>query len=463
MKISGKQNKIAAVCIGLLVVGLAAAAVWFLWLKDWMGALGASPVYVNRVSAIVGLDAGTENRYSGVAEPQKTYSVEKDDARTVTQIYVTEGQYVYPGDVLFHYDTEEMDLSISQAELDLDGLENQLNTLRSQLADLEKEKKDASDDDQYAYTVEIQSVELQIRSAENDQARKQAELDKLWENRNNADVYSEVEGTVKQVNKNGESDRYGNPLPFISILSSGEIRIKGTVSELNLSSVTEGMPVNVISRIDPTVTWQGLVDTVELEPAADDGMNGVVYYGVDSGEGSSKYNFYVTLDSTDGLILGQHVYIEPMNEGQRHTGLWLPGVYMVREGTEYVVWAKSDSDKLEKRHVTVGEYDAAEDLYQITGGLTRMDSIAYPGEDLKVGAPTTDDAALASQQEEAPGYSVEPGEPGLDDGFSLAEPDPDLGDVPPEDDWTEGSDGDWTDDAAGADFFLPEAGGGVVG
>ena len=36
------------------------------------------------------------------------------------------------------------------------------------------------------------------------------------------------------------------------------------------------------------------------------------YYGMASDEmtASSKYPFYVELDSTEGLILGQHVYLE---------------------------------------------------------------------------------------------------------------------------------------------------------
>ncbi len=35
---------------------------------------------------------------------------------------------------------------------------------------------------------------------------------------------------------------------------------------------------------------------------------------------SSTYPFYVTLDSSDGLMLGQHVYIE-MDEGQEERRL----------------------------------------------------------------------------------------------------------------------------------------------
>ena len=56
---------------------------------------------------------------------------------------------------------------------------------------------------------------------------------------------------------------------------------------------------------------------------------------------SSSYPFYVTLDSSDGLMLGQHVYIE-MDEGQEEqkTGIWLRDYYTVDAVMESpYVWA----------------------------------------------------------------------------------------------------------------------------
>ena len=42
---------------------------------------------------------------------------------------------------------------------------------------------------------------------------------------------------------------------------------------------------------------------------------------------ASKYPFYVTLDSSDGLLMGQHVYIEPDHgQGQRQEGIHLPPI-----------------------------------------------------------------------------------------------------------------------------------------
>ena len=122
---------------------------------------------------------------------------------------------------------------------------------------------------------------------------------------------------VKEINETPATDATGQQKAFISILSSGEFRIKGTVSELNISSLYQGQEVTVHSRVDDSQVWQGVIDTIETEPTTDNTNGGVVYYGTDSGQQSSKYNFYVTLSSRDGLILGQHVYIQP-------TWAWTP-------------------------------------------------------------------------------------------------------------------------------------------
>ncbi len=60
------------------------------------------------------------------------------------------------------------------------------------------------------------------------------------------------------------------------------------------------------------------------------------------------------------------------------------------DGSAYV-WAEKNG-KLEKRAVTLGEYNPETDVQKITEGLSYDDYIAYPDPDLcKPGAPTTHD------------------------------------------------------------------------
>lgn len=194
---------------------------------------------------------------------------------------------------------------------------------------------------------------------------------------------------MKEINENGGTDSMGQPLPFMSILSSGQFRVKGTISELNLSSLSAGQAVVIHSRVDPQMSWTGMVDVIEMEPTNDQNNNG--YYIGDAGQRSSRYNFYVTLDSLEGLILGQHVYIEPdLGPAAQREGIWLPASYIAHDDLGSFVWAAGEDDKLEMRLITLGDYDGENDLYQIQSGLAMEDRIAYPSEELVEGGPVVD-------------------------------------------------------------------------
>ena len=147
----------------MAAVLIAGACVWFFWLRGYLAASSADPVYVTSVASIVGAGSDTDPRYSGLVEPQEITKINKDDTRTVADVMVKEGDEVQVGTPLFRYDTEEIQLSIRQAELELEGIANQIATLKDQKSTLEAEKKKAAKDEQYSYTVSIQSTEYSIK------------------------------------------------------------------------------------------------------------------------------------------------------------------------------------------------------------------------------------------------------------------------------------------------------------
>ena len=68
-----------------------------------------------------------------------------------------------------------------------------------------------------------------------------------------------------------------------------------------------------------------------------------------------NYPYYVELDSSDGLMLGQHVYMEPdLGQEDQKEGIWLDDYYFeIEEDGSASVWAASASNVLEKRAVTL--------------------------------------------------------------------------------------------------------------
>ena len=99
---------------------------------------------------------------------------------------------------------------------------------------------------------------------------------------------------------------------------------------------------------------------------------------------SSNYPFYVQLDGTNGLMLGQHVYVEPdIGQQEVKTGIWLSDYFINDVDSNPYVWADDGNGKLEKRSVTLGTYDENMMEYQITDGLKEEDAITFPEDGLE--------------------------------------------------------------------------------
>ena len=180
---------------------------------------------------------------------------------------------------------------------------------------LEAEKNRAPQDQALRYSLEIQEKEAEILEAEYNIKSKTVQIENLEATLENKEYVSPVDGTISSIN-NGEASEYGEPKPFMVIKETGALRVQGYVNEMNMSDINLGDAVTVKSRMDER-TWSGVVSKIDLEKPEQSGENEFYLYdsyaaGI-SADTSSKYPFYVELDDTDGLIIGQHVYI--MTEG----------------------------------------------------------------------------------------------------------------------------------------------------
>ena len=339
---------------------------------------GKAAVYVQSVAALTGYGSlGGANASSGVVVAQKEIKVERDSSRKIKQLNVEVGQEVKSGEVLFTYDMEDMQLTIDKAKLEIEQMKNNVKDLTTQISQLEKEKKSAPTSEQLSYTVQIQALEADKKEAEYNITVKQKELDAMTSGSGTANVTAPVDGKVQAINENG-TDSSGNAAAYITLVQDGAYRVKGKINELNRSDIAVGVPVVIRSRVDDSVC---------------SGNAGFSYdYGYsnsDDTSSSSNYPFYVELDSTDGLMLGQHVYIEPSDGGTVSDTMKLDASFLQGSAEEgFWVWAEKDG-KLEKRTVTVGTFDETYNTYEILDGLAAEDYIAFPENGMEEGDPTT--------------------------------------------------------------------------
>lgn len=220
---------------------------------------------------------------------------------------------------------------------------------------------------------------MEQTQAEYDEEVLETEIEYTKKMLKNIHVYSPIDGTVRSISE----DNYEQ---YIVIQKTGAYRVKGVLNEMNMGmGIMEGTAVQIVSRLNPDQVWNGVVELVDYENAEQNSFDNMYYGNVNSMTSSSSYPFYISLESTDGLLLGQHVYIQIAVTVTDPTVPYLPESYLMDllyddvSGTATAaVWMVNTEGVLTKQTVTLGEYDMATGCYQIIDGLDFVDYVADP-------------------------------------------------------------------------------------
>lgn len=323
-------------------------------------------------------------RYAGMVVSEHVEEITRDHTKRVADVYVEVGQLVKAGDKLFTYDSASLELDLEKAQLEVKKMNGEQETYEDQLKDLEKQLKKASGSmNKTRLTLEINTLKTTMLETEYNLKAKQAEIETLQQMVANIDVLSPVDGTVRKIDEQGQTESY------ITIQQSGAYRIKGNVNEMSMASgaLYVGARVKAFSRVSDE-TWTGTVISIDTEDNAQSNngmMIGGYYGGNDMMNTASNYVFYVELDSVEGLLLGQHVYLEVSNDQSAMSGLWIPETFlfdMVTDEQTFAftasVWADNGQGKLEQRTLSLGMYDGMTGCWEVLSGLSAEDYVADP-------------------------------------------------------------------------------------
>lgn len=339
--------------------------------------------YVQSVATILGVGyTGHSNRYSGVVEAKEVIEINPDSQLTILERYVSAGDTVYAGMPLFAYDVESLTLSYEQLLIDITGLENSIRTAGEEIESLNKRLEKAKENKKYELNLQLQEVSLSLKKAEYDLKSKRTQAENLERILADSVVKSPVAGRVRSVRSDDASNPFGygqeSSNAYITIVAGTDYCVKGKVNEQTVRTLFVGMPVTIRSRTDESAIWRGEIYKINTdEPVSEQGG---YYYDGGGGDRSSKYAFYVSIDAIDGLIMGQHVYIELGEPGEDDGKMWLPSYYLMQENGAFSVYAANGKSRIERRAVRVGAYNAETDSYEIVSGLGYTDRIAFPDE-----------------------------------------------------------------------------------
>ena len=338
----------------------------------------------------------SSDKFAGMVVSENVVEIERDTEQKLDELFVSVGDTVRVNEKLFEYDTDTLSLTIDKQQLEIDKLTQQIKDLTTQKTNVEKQikeekaKKKNKQNPELLATLDLnlRSVNADLTTANYDKKTKQAEMDYNKDMLKNAAVRSPIKGIVRSINESGS--------PYITIQQDGAFQVKGTLNELSLNAgIMEGVGVTILSRTDPTAYWTGTVTLVDYN-TTDEGENDNMYGGyVDPMASSTSYPFYITLDSTEGLLLGQHVYIQISAAAIGDELLRIPEDYILDVATDEETWLTTGSVwgvnmetmTLTKISVTLGEYDPTYGTYVILDGITPESFLADPADDgVKEGA-----------------------------------------------------------------------------
>ena len=374
------------------------------------GCGSSGSVYVQSVevlSNVGGIAPG--DHFLGLVVSEHVTEIKKDSDKAVKELMVKEGDDVKKDQELFSYDTDELQLNYDKKCLELDQLKASIESYKAQIKQLESERAGMVGSEKMKYTLEIQSTQVDMKEAELKIKTKEKEVEQAATLLENSTVVSPVDGRIQNINESGTNNQ-GEPAANITIQEVGSYRVKGVLGELQRGGIQEGDRVTMASRINESETWSGTVALVDYEnPTQGSDMDR--YYGMATDEmtASSKYPFYVDLDSTEGLMLGQHLYIQLETEEGQPAGIPIGSAFVcyAEDGSAFV-WAEAKG-KLEKGPVTLGEYNSMTDAQEILSGITMEDYLAYPEEACQEGVSTTREQPAAAETEEVPEAAPEGG------------------------------------------------------
>ena len=386
--------------IAIVLAAIIAAAGIFVWKSGIIsgGATGSddsAEVYVMSLSDIMGTNSGySTNVFMGVVEGQESTGITKSSDRELDQLFVSEGDTVTVGTPLFSYKTDSLVSENTQYGFEIEGYNLSIadynNDITKTQAELDKIKGNTDEDKtkKEELTNQINSLNTDIAIAQNNIEMVNAKIEANNNKIANSTVTSTVDGTITKIAD--DTNPYTTDGSFITILASKEMRVKGQINEQNVWAINVDEPVTLRSRVDSSQTWKGTITKIDTESKQEN--NDSSYYGGGSSDSSStKYPFYITLENSEGLMMGQHLYIElgqtDAPEMDFTDGTYLYDYYIAydEEGNPFV-WA-DNKGRLTKVPIELGDYYEEQMVYSVSG-IDNDTLIAFPMEDYSEGMKT---------------------------------------------------------------------------
>ena len=213
----------------------------------------------------------------------------------------------------------------------------------------------------------IHAKESEIREYDIDIRRKQLELSELQTQLADGVVYAKRNGVIKGLKDMNNVPTDGTP--FLTVAGGTGTEVKGTISELLLTTIQKGTKVSVTSYETGSI-YEAVVTQIDNFPT----NSSEGFYG--GNPNVSMYGFTAYIEKGDDLKQGSYLALSIQQENTDTSSIYLSNAFIRDEhGQKYVM--KDVDGKLVKTYIKTGKVYFNMST-EVLSGLSDTDYIAFP-------------------------------------------------------------------------------------
>ena len=213
----------------------------------------------------------------------------------------------------------------------------------------------------------IHAKESEVREYDIDVRRKQLELSELQTQLADGVVYAKRSGVIKGLKDMNNVPTDGTP--FLTVAGGTGTEVKGSISELLLTTIQKGTKVSVTSYETGSI-YEAVVTHIDNFPT----NSGEGFYG--GNPNVSMYGFTAYIEKGDDLKQGTYLALSIQQENMDTSSIYLSNAFIRDEhGQKYVM--KDVDGKLVKTYIKTGKVYFNMST-EVLSGLADTDYIAFP-------------------------------------------------------------------------------------
>ncbi|MGY1423401.1 efflux RND transporter periplasmic adaptor subunit [Bacillus cereus] len=358
-----KSNKLFIV--GMITIGLGVGG--------YMMFSGRSePVMTYKIYQVSEKQIENALKFGGEVIPNGIETISFDPTKGTYELAVKKGDEVKKGQPLFKYNDPVSKQGVMEAEMQKKIAQKEV-TLHQKQMDAAKQKlqKDKNaglpGEALKASEIEVGQLESQLEMKKFEVEKADEMIKAAKEKVNTLSVTSPVDGVIDDIVKNADKK---TDMSGITLRHTGPFKVKGQLSEYELASMKVGQEVTVSSKTVSGKTWTGKVTEIGSTPLK----------SMDENKTVSNYQFTVTLDNSEELQNGFHVYVT--SKSGEATSTIVPKSSIVKNGDKNVVFIVKVG-KAKEQAVTV-EFETDSEA-KVSGVKKGEQIISKPAKDLRDG------------------------------------------------------------------------------